>query len=224
MRLAQLLASMKNDEGRVLIEGFYDGVAPLGKAEQQAIHNAPAYDSELLREFGLAQPDGGGESLLQLIAQPSLNIDGFTSGWNGEQSKTIIPDQATASLDMRLVKNIQPGQQVAHLIAHIRKQGYVVLDREPTEQERVRFPRIARVDQEKGYPATETPMDLPVSQALMRIVDTAAGEPAVKLPISGGSLPMYIFENLKLPVIVVPMVNFDDNQHSPNENVRIGKR
>jgi acetylornithine deacetylase/succinyl-diaminopimelate desuccinylase-like protein len=222
MRLAQLLATMKDASGHVLIAGFYDDVAPLGADERQALRDAPTYDAQLLREFGLAQPDGGGRTLVELIAEPSLNIDGITSGWSGEQAKTIIPDQAVASLDMRLVKNIQPEKQVERLITHVRKQGYTVLDREPTLDERLRFPRIARVDHDRGYPAAGTAMNLPVSRALVQLVDAAAGEAAVRMPPMGGSVPMYIFEDLHLPVIGVPIVNFDDNQHSPNENLRLG--
>jgi len=222
MRLAQLLASMKDTDGRVLIDGFYDDVVPLGVEERQALSNAPTYDSELLKEFGIAQSDGDGKTLLELITLPSLNIDGITSGWSGEQAKSIIPDQAVASLDMRLVKNIQPARQIERLIAHIRKQGYTVVDREPTIHERQTFPRIARVDHDKGYPAAGTPMNLPVSRALAAVVDAATGEPALKMPPMGGSVPMYVFEELRLPVIGVPIVNFDDNQHSPNENLRLG--
>lgn len=222
MRLAQLLATMKDGNGHVLIDGFYDDVAALGADERQALRDAPAYDAQLLKEFGLAQPDGGGRSLVELIAEPSLNIDGITSGWSGEQAKTIIPDQAVASLDMRLVKNIQPEKQVERLIAHVRKQGYTVFDREPTLDERLRFPRIARVDHDRGYPAAGAAMNLPVSRALVQVVDAAAGEAAVRMPPMGGSVPMYLFEDLHLPVIGVPIVNFDDNQHSPNENLRLG--
>jgi acetylornithine deacetylase/succinyl-diaminopimelate desuccinylase-like protein len=182
----------------------------------------PDNDKKLLRDFGFTGPDGNGRSLLDLLTEPSLNIDGLQSGWTGAQSKTIVPDRATASLDLRLVKNITPDMQFARLVAHIRKQGYYVIDREPTMAERERYPRIAVVTREKGYPAAGTPMNLPVSQALMRVVDEASGEQAVRLPILGGSAPMYIFENLGLPVIGVPIVNFDDNQHSPNENLRLG--
>jgi acetylornithine deacetylase/succinyl-diaminopimelate desuccinylase-like protein len=221
MRLAQLLASMKDADGHVLIEGFYDGAEPLGEAERSAIEQAPANDAELLGRFGIAKPDGGGKKLLELLNEPSLNIDGLESGWVGPQGKTIIPDRATASLDLRLVKDIQPDQQFARLVAHIRKQGYVVLDHEPTLAERLKNPRIAEVTRDKGYPATRTPMDLPVAQALLRVVDDATGQTAVRLPLLGGSVPMYIFENLGLPVIGVPIVNFDDNQHSPNENLRL---
>ncbi|MGH9865245.1 MAG: peptidase dimerization domain-containing protein, partial [Candidatus Acidiferrales bacterium] len=221
MRLAQLLATMKEVNGRVLVAGFYDNVVPLGPAEQKAIAEAPDNDAHLLRTFGIAAPDGGGKKLLELLNEPSLNIDGLESGWTGAQAKTIIPDTATASLDMRLVKNAGPDQEFDRLIAHIRKQGFYVIDRAPTIDERAKYPRIAEVTREKGYPATRTAMDLPISQALMRVVD-AAGQSAVKIPLIGGSAPMYVFDRLGLPVIGVPVVNFDDNQHSPNENLRIG--
>jgi acetylornithine deacetylase/succinyl-diaminopimelate desuccinylase-like protein len=222
MRLAQLLASMKDADGRVTIAGFYDNVIPLGPAERKAIAEAPNNDALLLRTFGLAAPDGGGKSLLELLNEPSLNIDGMESGWTGAQAKTIIPDEATVSLDMRLVKNAGPEQEFDALVAHIRKQGYYVIDHEPTMAERLKYGRIAEVTHDHGYPSVRTPMDLPVSQALIHAVDEGAGEKAVALPLLGGSVPMYIFADLGLPVIGVPIANFDDNQHSPNENLRVG--
>jgi acetylornithine deacetylase/succinyl-diaminopimelate desuccinylase-like protein len=222
MHLSQLLASMEDKNGHVLIAHFYDGRVPPDSAEIKAIAEAPDNDARLKKDFGLAATDGNGRKLLDLLTEPSLNIDGLRSGWTGAQSKTIIPDSATASLDLRLVKNITPDMQFARLVAHIRKQGYYVIDRAPTMAERLRYPLIARVTREKGYPAAGTPMNLPVSQALVRVVDESAGERAVVLPILGGSGPMYIFENLGLPVVGVPIVNFDDNQHSPDENLRLG--
>jgi len=222
MSLAKLLATMKDPDGHVLIAGFYDNVVPLGPAERKAIAEAPDNDAKLLRTFGLAEPHGGGKKLLELLNEPSLNIDGLQSGWTGAQAKTIIPDTASASLDMRLVKNAGPEQEFDRLVAHIRKQGFYVIDREPTSDERAKYPRIAEVTHDSGYPATRTPMDLPISQALMRVVDASAGQLAVKIPLVGGSVPMYIFNDMGLPVIGVPIVNFDDNQHSANENLRIG--
>ncbi|HVB36438.1 MAG TPA: M20/M25/M40 family metallo-hydrolase [Candidatus Acidoferrales bacterium] len=222
MSLAKLLATLKDADGHVLVAGFYDNVVPLGPAERKAIAEAPDNDAKLLRTFGLSVPHGGGKKLLELLNEPSLNIDGLQSGWTGAQAKTIIPDTASASLDMRLVKNAGPDQEFDRLVAHIRKQGFYVIDREPTSDERAKYPHIAEVTRDKGYPATRTPMDLPISQALMRVVDDAAGQAAVKVPLIGGSVPMYIFNDMGLPVIGVPIVNFDDNQHSANENLRIG--
>ncbi len=222
MRLAELLATMKNENGRVLIDGFYDDVVPLSEIEKQAIASAPKNEPDLMREFGFAQPEGGGKSLLELINQPSLNVRGLRSAYVGGDARTIIPDIAVASLDLRLVKNIDPQQHFERVVAHIRKQGYYVTDREPTAEERAEHPRIAMVTMTGGYPAARMPMDHPAAQALVRVARAAVPGEWVLLPTSGGSVPMYIFENLGLPVANVPIVNHDNNQHSPNENLRLG--
>ena len=220
--LARLLASMKDAEGRVLIEGFYDDVAPLSEREKQALAELPANDTDLMRELRFAKPEGSGKKLVELINQPSLNVRGIQSAYVGAQSQNIIPTKAEVSLDLRVVQNIDPQKQVERLMAHVRKQGFYVTSVEPTNEEREKYPFIARVTGGPGYPAARTPMDLPVSRAVVRVVEEAMGAPIVKMPTLGGSAPMYLFENLKLPVIGVPIVNHDNNQHSENENLRIG--
>jgi acetylornithine deacetylase/succinyl-diaminopimelate desuccinylase-like protein len=133
-----------------------------------------------------------------------------------------VPDRAIASLDMRLVKDVQPDPQVARLIAHIEKQGYKVFREEPTVEERAKYPRVALVTSTGGYPATRTPMDLPVALAIVPVVASSTGERPVLLPTLGGSVPMYIFERLGLPIIGLPIANYDNSQHSTNENMRLG--
>ncbi len=222
LRLAELLATLKDHEGRVLVEGFYDDVAPLAETERRALDDAPANEPQLMAEMGFSAPEGGGKRLVELINLPSLNIRGLRSAWVGSEARTIVPDRAVASIDMRLVKNVEPRKQFERLVAHIRRQGYYVTSDEPTAEERATHGRIARVTFGGGYPAARTPMDRPVARALTRVVEEAVGGDLVKLPTSGGSVPMYIFEELGLPVISVPMVNHDNNQHSPNENLRVG--
>jgi acetylornithine deacetylase/succinyl-diaminopimelate desuccinylase-like protein len=222
MRLAQLLASMKDATGRVLIEGFYDDVAPLGPVEQKALEEMPYNDPELKAELQIGETEGGGKKLVELINLPSLNVRGLRSAYVGEQSQNIVPERAEASLDLRLVKNIQPEKQFERVVAHIRRQGYfVVSGREPTAAERRANPRVARVDYDGGYPASRVAMDLPVSLAVARVVEAAAGE-VVKMPTMGGSVPMHFFEKWNLPVIGVPIVNYDNRQHSHDENLRLG--
>jgi acetylornithine deacetylase/succinyl-diaminopimelate desuccinylase-like protein len=221
MRLAQLLASMKDSTGRVLVEGFYDDVRPLSELERRALAEVPANEPDLLREFAIGQPDGQGRRLVELINLPSLNVRGMRSAYVGAEARTIIPDTATAAIDLRLVKNVDPKRQFERVVAHVRKQGYFVVDREPTQEELTGHPRVARVEMHDGYAATRTPMDHPAALALVRAVEAGIG-PVVKLPTSGGSVPTYIFENFGLPVISVPIVNHDNNQHSENENLRIG--
>jgi acetylornithine deacetylase/succinyl-diaminopimelate desuccinylase-like protein len=221
--LAQLLASMKDAEGRVTIAGWYDDVEPLGELEKKAIAEAPQYDPELKTQLGLARTEGGGKSLLELLNLPSLNINGFASGDVGSLARNVIPTTATAVLDLRLVKGNDHGRQVQRLIEHVRKQGYFVTDREPTNEERLQHPRIATiVSRAGGYNAERTRMDLPISLAVISAVQSTSEQPIVRLPTSGGSLPLSIItDNLKTVTMTVPIANYDNNQHAENENLRI---
>jgi acetylornithine deacetylase/succinyl-diaminopimelate desuccinylase-like protein len=223
MRLAQLLATMKDDDGRVRIAGFYDGVAPLGAVAQKALEEMPDNDAELEKTLAIMKPEGGGKKLVEMLTLPSLNVDGLRSEDVGAQSRTVIPERAIAAIDMRLVKNITPKMEFDRLVAHVRAQGYFVTSDEPTMEERRTHEKVARVTMSGGgYPSAMTPMDLPVSLKLTEVVEAASGGNLVKMPILGGSSPQYIFENLGLPVVTLPIVNYDDNQHSPDENLRIG--
>ena len=222
LELSRLLASMKDADGRVLIEGYYDDVAPLGEVEKKALAEMPENDADLERELGIARPEGGGKKLIELIMQPSLNIRGLRSAYVGDQAQNVVPDRAEASLDARLVRGEDPQQKFEQIAGFIRKRGYFVVDREPTLEERRSHALIAKIINEGGYRASRTPMDLPVSKALVRVIQGATGGNAVIAPALGGSVPMYIFEDLGLPWIGVPIVNYDNHQHSSDENLRLG--
>jgi acetylornithine deacetylase/succinyl-diaminopimelate desuccinylase-like protein len=223
MMLARLLASMKDDEGRVTIDGWYSDVEPLGPAELRAIADAPKYDEELKKQLGLKRVEGGGKSLMELINVPSLNINGFGSGDIGALARNVIPTTASAVLDLRLVKGNDHKRQTQRLIDHIKKQGYHVIDREPTDAERAQHPLIARVNARPGgYNAERTRMDLPISVAVIEAVQSTTPDKIVLLPTSGGSLPLSIItENLRTVTISVPIANYDNNQHAENENIRL---
>ncbi len=223
MTLSRLLASMKDDTGRVTIAGWYDGVEPLGDAERRAIAEAPAYDDELRAELGLARTEGNGKSLMEVINQPSLNINGISSGDVGALARNVIPTAATAVLDLRLVKGNDFRRQIQHLTDHIRKQGFFVIDHDPTDAERKSHALIAKVfARAGGYDAERTRMDIPISMAVIDAVQSTSKDRIVKLPTSGGSLPLAIItERLKTVTITVPIVNYDNNQHAENENLRL---
>jgi acetylornithine deacetylase/succinyl-diaminopimelate desuccinylase-like protein len=222
MELSRLLASMKDADGRVLIDGYYDDVAPLGELEKKALAQMPQNDADLERELGIAKPEGGGKKLVELLTQPSLNIRGLRSAYVGDQAQNVVPDRAEASLDARLVMGEDPQKKFEQISAFISKQGYFVIDREPTMEERRAHALIAKVINEGGYRASRTPMDLPVSKALVEVIQGATGGNTVIAPTLGGSVPMYIFEDLGLPWIGVPIVNYDNHQHSSDENLRLG--
>src|SRR5215813_1510732 len=223
MLLTKLLASMKDETGRVTIAGWYDDVEPLGEAEMRAIAEAPQYDEELKAQLGLSRTEGSGKSLLELISLPSLNINGMSSGDVGSLARNVIPTTATAVLDLRLVKGNDYRRQVDRLITHIRKQGFYVIDRDPTDDERLKQPLIAKVvHRSGGYNAERTRMDLPISLSVIEAVQSTTSQAIVKLPTFGGSLPLSIItENLRTVTITVPIANYDNNQHAENENVRL---
>ena len=225
LALSRLLASMKDDHGHVLIQGFYDGVVPLTAGERAAIAEIPDMDAAYMRQFGFAEPERPGERLEALHDLPTLNVSGLASGTVGGQGRTIIPATATARMDLRFVKAIDPATQFARLEAHVRAQGYhLIAGDAPTDQERAAFPRLARLVRIGGYPAGRTPLSDPTARAAVAAVAATSGTTPVRLPTLGGSVPMYLFTDvLKVPTIGMPVVNYDNNQHGPNENLRLGQ-
>ena len=221
-RMVSLLASMKDDAGKVLVKGYYDDVTPLTASEKQAIANLPDMEPTLKKELGIAQPDGNGTSFANLMMVPTLNINGIQAANVGPMAGNIIPTKAEAVLDLRLVSGNTVKHQTDHILDHIRSRGYHILDRDPTDAERQQYDRLIKVGYGHGYNAQRTPMDLPIAQLVVNAVQSTETEPIVLSPSSGGSLPLYVFEQeLNAQVITVPVVNYDNNQHAENENMRV---
>ncbi|MGC1906270.1 MAG: M20/M25/M40 family metallo-hydrolase [Candidatus Acidiferrum sp.] len=222
MELSQLLAAMKDANGRVTIPGYYLDVVALSPLEKEWLEKMPDNDVELARELGIEKPEGGGKKLVELLQEPSLNIRGLSSAYVGTHAQNVVPDKAEASIDARLVKGEVPAKKTEQIVEFIRAQGYFVVDHEPTMGERQTHARIAKVVDEGGYRASRTAMDLPISKAMIALVQSATDGNAVIAPGLGGSVPMYIFEDIGLPWIGVPIVNYDNHQHSSDENLRLG--
>ncbi len=223
LALAKLLASMKDDTGRITVDGFYDEVTPLTAAELRAIDEIPDVEPTLMRAFGFSRPETPSERLERRHNLPTLNINALDAGGGvGGQGRTIIPASASAKLDLRLVKAIEPGRQFDRLVAHVRKQGFFIVDKEPDATLRADHPWMAQVTRTGGYPAGRTSMESPLANAIATALSNAAGGPIVRLPTIGGSAPFYVFTDvLKVPTFGLSIVNFDNNQHGPNENLRI---
>lgn len=224
LKLVHLLASMKNNHGRVLIDGFYDDVVPLSKTERKALAAIPDPAAIMQKELAFAAAESPKRSFLESITTiPTLNINGIESANVGRLASNIIPTMATVTLDLRLVKGNDVQRQIQKVVDHVKKQGYYVLDHEPTDEERMQHPNIAIIRNGVVYNAQRTSMDLPISQAVIKAVRSTSKEEIILMPSTGGSLPLFLFEKvLNTPPITIPVVNYDNNQHGENENLRVG--
>jgi len=221
MRLAQLLASMKDKSGMITIKGFYDDVTPLTATEKKALSEIPPVDDILKNDLKVSQPDGAGKSMTELLTLPTLNINGMQSANVGDMAANVIPTEATAVIDLRLVVGNDVDRQVKKVTDHIRSEGYHIIDHEPTDEERMKYPLLAKVVKRgNGYNAQRTPMDLPIAQKAIQAIETTIDYNMVRVPSLGGSLPLYLYEQLlQTKPITIPIVNYDNNQHAENENV-----
>ncbi len=221
MMLAQLLSSMKDEEGNVLIEHFYDGIEPLSTAEKKAVATVPHFDNQLRDELWLGRAEGGGRSLAELINLPSFNIRGFTSG-RTDSASNVIPASATAAIDMRLVKGISHERALALLRSHIEKRGYVVVDSPPNADQLISHAKVLYLrSDEFAYDAVRTPIESTIAQSVLEAVSRARA-PLVAPPTMGASLPLVMIERaLQVPTIITPIANYDDSQHTFDENLRL---
>lgn len=222
LMLARLLASMKDENGRVTIRGFYDDTKPLTEEEKKAMAEMPAVDKQLKEELQFMNAEMTGVDLANAIMMPSLNINGMQGGNVGAKASNVIPVAASAVLDLRVVPGNDYKRQQEKVVNHIKDQGYYVTDSEPTDMERQIFPKIAKVKLSNGYNAQRTSMSLPVVQQVMTAVRSTTSDQVVMIPTMGGSLPLFLFEQyLGAKTITVPIANHDNNQHAENENIRI---
>jgi acetylornithine deacetylase/succinyl-diaminopimelate desuccinylase-like protein len=221
--LANLIASMRDDDGRIKIAGYYDDVRPISAAERRAIDALPRYDSTLRRTLGLAHTEANDALLAERIMLPAFNLRGIRVGGVRETGSNTIAAQAFASFDLRLVPNQTP-ERVHRLVeAHLRRQGYYVTSDSVTMAVRLAHPKIARVEWEAGgYPASRAPLDGPFGKAVIATLSEGVRQPPLVMPTSGASGPTHLFEQiLKIPMISLPIANYDDNQHAADENLRV---
>jgi acetylornithine deacetylase/succinyl-diaminopimelate desuccinylase-like protein len=224
MMLAKLLASMKDENGKVTVKGFYDDVIPLTPSERKALEEVPPADEQMKQELGISATETPGLTLSEAINQPSLNINGMQSGNVGKLASNQIPTFATAVIDLRLVLGNDWRRQQQKVTDHIKAQGYYVTDHEPTDEERKKYAKIIKIIAgNDGYNAQRTAMDLPIVKKVIETVKTTTPDQVVLQPTNGGSLPLFLFEKLLgAKTITVPIANHDNNQHAENENIRIG--
>jgi acetylornithine deacetylase/succinyl-diaminopimelate desuccinylase-like protein len=204
--LIHLLDSMRSTEGKVLIDGFYHHVKKPTDYEMSLLRNLPYDSNETAEMIGLERLDMDGETYYRRISlEPTFNISGFTSGYGGEGTKTIIPSTAKVKLDIRLVVDQDPDDIYQIVERHVRSYA----------------PEVQLECLGKVKPS-RTPADLNVVKKVIDSVRKSYGtEPVVQLA-SGATFPDYVFTQiLGLPSILVPYANADENNHAPNENMDI---
>ncbi len=222
MQLAYLLTSMRDESGRILIDGYYDDVAVLSELERDAIAAMPDITEQLQDELSINTPEGDGKRLEELITLPALNARGLVAGGVGDKGRNIILSTATVSLDLRLVPGQSP-EKVRKLIeAHVAGQGFYIVHENPTPEILRSHPKVAKLDiSDPGYSALKTELDLPTSLRLTKLLRTIWPD-LIVTPSMGGSLPLVEFgSRLSAPIIILPLANHDNNQHAENENIRL---
>jgi acetylornithine deacetylase/succinyl-diaminopimelate desuccinylase-like protein len=220
--LSRILSSMKSANGRVTIPGFYDGVR-IDEPTRAILEAVPDDEEKILADMGLIKADAVAPTLQEAIQYPSLNIRGLSSGWVGKESRTIVPSTATAEIDIRLVKESDYRYLLDLVRSHIVDMGYHVIDHIPTEKERLANADIVTFTHVFSYNAYRSDMDAAAGRMARGGMRHLYGKEPILIRTSGGSVPISPFvETLGVPAAKVPTVNIDNNQHSPNENIRLG--
>ncbi len=222
LRLCQLIGGMKDEQGRVTIPGFYDGVV-IDDATTAILGQVPDDPLYMRAKLGIGRPDSVANSYQESLQYPSFNVRGISAGWVGDQVRTIIPASAIAEIDIRLVVESDPERLIGLVHQYIAERGYLILDRAPTLQERMTHDKICSFVSETSYRAFRTEYDSEVGLWLYRTLRDAYDQDPVRIRTEGGSIPISPFvTTLNIPAVAVPTVNRDNNQHSPNENLRLG--
>lgn len=220
--LAHILASLKAPDGRVTVDGFYDGTN-ISDDVREILDAVPDDEAAILAAAGQARADRVADTLQEALQYPSLNIRGMQSAWIGPQARTIIPPTATAEIDIRLVKESDPERLIGLVRSHIEQQGYYVLDAAPSVEERAQHPKIASLTSRVAYGAFRSDFDSLAGKMARAGMRHLYGEEPILIRTMGGSIPIApLVETLGIPAASVPTVNIDNNQHSPNENIRVG--
>jgi acetylornithine deacetylase/succinyl-diaminopimelate desuccinylase-like protein len=226
-RLAALLASMKDDDGRVSIPGYYDGVR-LTAADRVALAAVGDDEAALLRRAGIGRPERVGANYQESLQYPSLNVRGMAAGGVGLSAANVIPSEAIAEIDLRTTPETD-GRRLFELVRqHIENRGYHLVEDAPTDEERARYDKVARFTLHSVQAAARMPMDSAIGRWAVRALRAAAAphpeQPPVRIRMMGGTVPTdVLIDALHMPFVLVPTVNPDNNQHTRDENLRIGQ-
>jgi acetylornithine deacetylase/succinyl-diaminopimelate desuccinylase-like protein len=223
VRLARLIASMKDDHGRVTVAGYYDRTR-LTAAERKVLAETGDDEAAIRRRTGIKSAERVGPNLQEAIQFPSLNVRGMAAASVGDKASNIIPHQAIADFDVRTTPEAPPEYLFGLLQKHVRAQGYHLVDGPPGDAERAAHDKLATLTMERGSRAARTPLDAPVGKWVHAALQQSSqsGSP-VRIRMMGGSVPTdTLVDVLGAPFVIVPLVNGDNNQHTFDENLRLG--
>lgn len=205
--LVHLLATMKDADGRITVEGLTEPVIPPTNLEREAMSRLPLDLPGVLSDLGLDRLDEPRDRSYwdRLMFHPTLTINGFHGGYGGPGSKTVLPHEAFVKCDVRLVEPLTPDYAYDRLEAHVRAHA----------------PGVEFIRQ-SGMLPSKTPMDNRFGPILAQAVKAARGVDPLLYPTVGGSLPDYVFTKiLNRPAFVIPYANADEANHAPNENLEV---
>ncbi len=219
---AKLLGRLKDENGRVTLEGFYDGIV-LSEKEKRLLNNVPENLDSIKQRLGIARADAVGKTYQEALQYPSLNIRGLNAAWVGDEVRTIIPSEVVVEIDMRLVPESDGERLMESLKKHIKDDGFHLVDSIPSDDERRKYPKLASFNYKLGSKAFRTDMDSPIGKHLEKTMRKVFGSEFVNMRTTGGSQPMSPFiTTLNIPAVSIRIPNPDNNIHSPDENLRLG--
>lgn len=221
-RLANVLSSMKDDAGRVLISNYYEGIS-IDSTTNRLLESVPFNKTQFNSNLGIATSEKVGDSYQEALQYPSLNVRQIGTSWKGQGLKTVVPEYAKADIDVRLVPETDGQDQLDKIAKHIRDQGYYVINRPPTDSERLEYSKIATFIGKTSVNAFRTDPEAAFGMNIRRSLEKSFGEEPISIRLMGGTVPIVpLITALNVPTVIIPMVNMDNNQHNPNENIRIG--
>ena len=222
-QMVEALATLHDKDRRIAIKNFYKDVPGISKAENQAIDAMPNIDAQLRSELAINSTRLKKTRIEEAILQPGLIITGIQVGSTGDNARNVLVPQASASINFRLVPNQTPKRIREQFTSHFQTLGYTVTDKPVTADFLRKNKEVLSLKWSDGYPAFRASLESPMAKQLKNILTELSGEPPLMTPTMGGSLPIYIFESvIDAPIIILPIANHDNNQHGPNENLRLG--
>ncbi|WP_343485748.1 M20/M25/M40 family metallo-hydrolase [Allomuricauda sp. d1] len=219
---SRLLTSLKDEDGRVAIPSFYDGIS-LNEDEKRRLNAVPEDLEQIKKRLGIAQIEAIGETYQEALQYPTLNVRGLNAAWVGKEVRTLIPEEVVIEIDMRLVPESDGERLMQLLRKHIIGQGFHLADSIPTDKERAEHRKLASFKYRLGSKPFRTSFDAPIASMLNHAMQRIFDDRFIAMRTTGGSQPIAPFINtLEVDAVSVRIPNPDNSIHAPNENLRIG--